>query len=61
MTTDHAEFDGTGHTQEIIPVASNEVGVDAMAGNAVEGAVVGARVDAIEAGIPRSASRGQKR
>src|SRR5216684_5642770 len=61
VTSDYTEFERAGHTQQIVPMASNEVGVDAMASHANEGPVVSAWDDAIEAVSPRSASRGQKR
>src|SRR6266568_5510744 len=51
VTSDHAKFERAGHTQKIVPMASNEVGVDAMASHANEGPVGSAWVDAIEAGV----------
>ena len=37
VTSDYTEFERAGHTQKIVPMASNEVGVDAMASHAIEG------------------------
>src|SRR6266849_10665544 len=51
VTSDYTKFERAGHTQKIVPMASNEVGVDAMASHAIEGPVVGGLIDAIEAGV----------
>jgi len=51
VTSDCTKFERAGHTQKIVPMASNELGVDAMASHAIEGPVVSAWIDAIEAGV----------
>ncbi len=51
------ELERAGDTQQIVPIAGNEVRVDAVASDAVQRSVVGARIDPIEARLAQILSR----
>jgi hypothetical protein len=48
---DAAKLERSGQAQQILPVSPDEFDVDAIAREAVEGAIIGASVDAPEAGV----------
>jgi hypothetical protein len=48
---DAAKLERSGQAQQILPVSPDEFDVDAIARKAVEGAIIGASVDAPEAGV----------
>ena len=53
VSAHRAKFERAGHTQQVIPILSNEVGVDAMTGHAVQGSILCGWIDAKEAGVAK--------
>jgi hypothetical protein len=46
----HAELEGAGETQEVVPMLGDELGVDAIAGQRIERAAIGLGIDPPQVG-----------
>jgi hypothetical protein len=51
VSAHRGELERAGRTQQIVPMASDQVGIDAVTSDAVQRPVVGGRIEAVEARV----------
>src|SRR5258708_1566770 len=53
VSAHHAKLERAGRSQQVVPIPSNEVAIDAVASNAIQGPVMSGWINAVKAGVAK--------